>query len=575
MIGSIELIQDTEKEKYGYKISWFNSEGARRISFFRVPKKDFYLLKYDQELSDEFGIGTEDEIHPDEYADFGIIGKSWDNKYVKKGYPHRDNIKHCQFGMLDFLATLPEDKLKQMTNVRNKPAFYACDIETATDPSTGEFSDAHVAGGRITSFAFADPQCRSYAVGDKPLSREQIRRIERKVNEHFHVKKEYKNVNFTLKYKYFEKETEMIEHIAEDVWSKLPLVSGWNFLDYDWNYIYHRCLRLGINPSKFSPEGRMSKKKGKVRDFSGNKVISEYELPIHVQIHDYGEIFKRFDRKIKVKENNKLDWVSEQVLGVKKIQYDGDLMQLYENDFEKYMFYNVVDTLLVQLIHKKIATLDTQVSNMGALQVPLDDLYGTIRPTEKLMHQYFTENGGLLIPKDYSKPFAPDEEEAKMISINYKGGQVFQPQGGRYYPEIVRSIANAVILSKDFAGLYPSILESFNFSPSGFIETFCDMKLIKEDRLKVLGCPKLVKENEAWNEQIYANARKEAYKKYGNNPDYMISIRGAVYCNKYDREYRVIQRTLSKSRDAHKALKFYYEGLLDTLKNEKKRRLTT
>ena len=46
-----------------------------------------------------------------------------------------------------------------------------------------------------------------------------------------------------------------------------------------------------------------------------------------------------------------LDTAGEAVVGIKKIKYDGTLQDLYERDYTKYVYYNAIDTILVQLIH--------------------------------------------------------------------------------------------------------------------------------------------------------------------------------------------------------------------------------
>lgn len=550
MIGSIELYQNPSQNKYGYYISYFNEKGSTCIRFFEVKKHEFYMLK---------------EAKP---TDRNILPQlSWDGKKVAKIKPHPENIRHCNFGLLSYISELMMLKEnRHILDVTNKPRIYACDIETAIDEKTKDFPDIDNPNQRIISFAFTDPNLSTYAVGDKPLSAEQIKSIETKINNHF--SKDYANVDFKFKYKFFGDEIQMIEHVAKDVWSKLPLITGWHFLDFDWAYIYNRCRFLGVNPEIFSPVGRMNPKKQYVKNYNGEKIIGSYELPMHSQIHDYKNIFKKYDYTIKVKESMSLDWISNEVLGVKKIHYAGDLMELYHTDFEKYMFYNAVDTILVQLIHQKKQTLAAQISNMAALGIPLDDLYGTIKPTEKLLHDYFKANN-LLIPKHSNKPFKPDEDEARRIKINYKGGLVLHPQPGRYYPRINSNIYAPVIWSKDFAGLYPAIMESFNFSSEGFVEAFFDMDMAKDDREKINGKPvkpEIVKANAEYNEKMFAIAREKAFAKYGNDPNYIISYRGAVYKNDKDYSLRTIQRELKESRDAHKALKFHYEGTLDKAK---------
>ena len=90
---------------------------------------------------------------------------------------------------------------------------------------------------------------------------------------------------------------------------------GWNFLGFDWKYIYNRCKKIGINPAMASPT---------------KKVQGNDNIPVHVGIIDYLDVYRRWDRTVQIKENNTLDFVGGAVLGVSKLKYEGTLQELYE-----------------------------------------------------------------------------------------------------------------------------------------------------------------------------------------------------------------------------------------------------
>ena len=50
--------------------------------------------------------------------------------------------------------------------------------------------------------------------------------------------------------------------------------------------------------------------------------------------------------------------VASQTLGAHKIEYEGDLQTLYETDYQKYVFYNAIDSILVQLIAKRFKIMN-------------------------------------------------------------------------------------------------------------------------------------------------------------------------------------------------------------------------
>ena len=81
--------------------------------------------------------------------------------------------------------------------------------------------------------------------------------------------------------------------------------------------------------------------------------------PLHMGILDYMQLYDKYDRSGHVKESNALAFVSGAVLdGISKINYSGSLQDLYENDFKKYVFYNVIDSVLVYYIDQKLRSME-------------------------------------------------------------------------------------------------------------------------------------------------------------------------------------------------------------------------
>lgn len=68
-------------------------------------------------------------------------------------------------------------------------------------------------------------------------------------------------------------------------------------------------------------------------------------------IFDYMQLYEICDTSIKVKESSSLDFVANK-LSRWKIKYNGPLQKLYEDDFETFMYYNAVDSVLAQKIHE-------------------------------------------------------------------------------------------------------------------------------------------------------------------------------------------------------------------------------
>ena len=314
--------------------------------------------------------------------------------------------------------------------------MFFCDIEVeVTDDG---FPHPHLAKNAITAIAFCSGT-KVIVLGTKKLTAQQIKRIESKINKHF---EKFYAIEFN--YLYFKSEYEMLYSFFAKAIHKMPLVTGWNFMGFDWLYMYNRCKILGIDPAISSPS---------------RKIITKKNLPQHRMIVDYLQIYKTWDRTVDVKENNSLDFVSKAVLGINKIKYSGTLQDLYEQDFEEYIFYNAVDTLLVQFIHEKLQTMQTFLTLANITNVEAQKAFSPIWMAESAMiHEFYKR--GKIFPKTF------DEKKNRE---GYEGAFVFKPIPGIY--EWVGAF--------DFASLYPSIMRQWNISPENYMY---NVDLNKEDR---------------------------------------------------------------------------------------------
>ncbi len=295
------MIIDIEQHEAKLKISYIGDVGDLRMMDLAVPNDQQYIWV---------------EANPGQKADPSI--KSWDNKPVKK---RRSRFLN-KFRIEEFLMEQP-DYIKERLYALNKPKMFFCDIETeVTDDG---FPHPHLAKNEITAIAFCTGET-VIALGTKRLNAEQIKRIEKKINKHF---EKFYPVSFN--YHYFESEYDMLYSFLGKAIHKMPLITGWNFIGFDWPHMVNRAKRLGIDPGISSPS---------------RQLIGKQNLPQHRLVLDYLQIYKTWDRKVDVKENNSLDFVSKAVLGVNKFKYSGTLQDLYEQDFEQYIWFYEEGTLL-------------------------------------------------------------------------------------------------------------------------------------------------------------------------------------------------------------------------------------
>lgn len=398
------MIVDIEQKENRLSISYIGEEGNLRMMDLDVPHEDQYIWV---------------EANPGQRADPSV--RSWDGKTVKK---KRSKFLN-KFRIEEFLMSQPE-YIQERLYALNKPKMFFCDIEV--EVTEDGFPHPHLAKNAVTAIAFCNGT-KVIVLGTKALPADKIKRIGEKINEHF---KNFYPVEFN--YYVFKSEYDMLYSFMGKAIHKMPLITGWNFIGFDWPYLVNRCKRLGIDPAISSPS---------------RKLLSRQELPQHRMVVDYLQIYKTWDRTVDVKENNSLDFVSKAVLGLNKIKYSGTLQDLYEQDFEQYIFYNAVDTLLVQFLHEKLQTMQTFLTLANITKVEAQKAFSPIWMAESAMIREFFKRG-----KIFPKVYQQDRKRE-----GYEGAFVFKPIPGIY--EWVGSF--------DFASLYPSIMRQWNISPENYV----------------------------------------------------------------------------------------------------------
>jgi DNA polymerase elongation subunit (family B) len=220
----------------------------------------------------------------------------------------------------------------------------------------------------------------------------------------------------------------------------MPLITGWNFVGFDWKFLINRAKRLGIDPSRCSVNGQLK---------------GDDSFPMHKVVVDYLELYKKWDRVIKIKENNKLDTVANAALGVTKIKYNGTFMDLYNSDFETYIYYNAVDTFLVYLIDKKLKTMQTFLMLGNVTRVEAQKAFSPIWMTEAIVTREF-----------YKRKRVVAEIKKATKNGSFEGAYVKQPLPGLHED----------IATFDFASLYPSTMRQWNISPEAYKGKNVDVK---------------------------------------------------------------------------------------------------
>lgn len=368
--------------------------------------------------------------------------KSWDGKHIKKIF----NVYPDRYATYEFLDALPKEETKEIFEFY-LPNIYFIDIETEI---VDGFPDPADAATMIQSISIVyDDQI--VLLGLKDMTEEVRARIESNTNKYF----EKFEVDYKLKYVKYDCEFDMLKDFFDKA-KKMPCITGWNFLDFDFRFLVNRAKKLSkeykgntyyIDPASCSYTRRL------------NKIFrTEYEIPAHKLVYDYMLLYDSLDTSVKVKESKSLDFVSDALLGVKKIDFKGSLSKLYEDDFETFMYYNAVDSVLVQQIHNKGKYIDIIFAIASLSKIRAVDVYsyangalGSLAVTEGVLREMFREDENiLLVPR-------PQEEKERTYP-RIAGGWVKDPAVGM----------NSWVACYDFASLYPTTQRQFYIAPENY-----------------------------------------------------------------------------------------------------------
>ena len=255
------------------------------------------------------------------------------------------------------------------------------------------------------------------------------------------------------------------------------IITGWNTRFFDIPYIINRVSKvLGIEwLSKFSPYGlqipapRMVPSRGKE-----NMV---YEIP-GIQTLDYMELFQKFGYTYGPQESYALNHIAYVVLGEKKLSYEesGSLKNLYKDDYQKYIDYNMKDVQLVDRLEEKLGLITLAITVAYKGGVNYQDTFGVTAIWESIICRKLNQYN-IITPltqefDDYQiigatetskkNPSPAFREQGK--SHNIAGGYVKDPIPKRYQ----------WVVSFDLNSLYPNIIVQNNMSPETIVNHIDD-----------------------------------------------------------------------------------------------------
>jgi DNA polymerase elongation subunit (family B) len=379
--------------------------------------------------------------------------RSWDGKNVKQV----DVNQPDRYAIYEFLDGLPESEKNEIFEF-NLPKIYFIDIETEIVDGFPEAADVKDQDGNVTKEG-ASTQVLSISIvyddkiillGLKDMPEDMQQRIKDNTNKYF----EKFDTEYKFKYIKYDDEFDMLYAFFYKMTPKMPILTGWNFLKYDWLYLVNRSRKISkwVNGKEYKIDPAVSSLTKRM-----NKIWStEFEVPAHRMIFDYMQLYEICDTSIKVKESSSLDFVSNKLVGVEKIKYNGSLQKLYEDDFETFMYYNAVDSVLVQKIHdaRNYISIIYAISSLAQIRIidvvsQMNNALGSLAITEGVLRNRFRKMDNIVLFRD----------EKGDADSTIAGGWVKDPVVGM----------NQWCVTYDFASLYPTTQRQFFIAPETFI----------------------------------------------------------------------------------------------------------
>ena len=257
---------------------------------------------------------------------------------------------------------------------------------------------------------------------------------------------------------FYETEYEMLNKFFQKYLEIRPtILSGWNSEFFDIPYLYNRAVRV-LGPelaNLLSPISQV--------------IYSEYKKKhtiAGVSSLDYLQLYRQFT--FTQQSSYRLDYIGEVEVGMKKVEYEGTLNDLYDNDLQTFIDYNIRDVRILVELDKKLDFIEIArgIAHLG--HVPYEDINMSSRWLEGAILVYLKKIG-VVAP---NKPPRPK----KFSDDKFTGAYVQEPQAGKH----------KWVYDLDITSMYPSVIRSLNVSPETKIG-------------KVTG----------WNEEEFINKSKE------------------------------------------------------------------
>jgi len=240
---------------------------------------------------------------------------------------------------------------------------------------------------------------------------------------------EYTGGSDTVKnYTWCEDESRLLEDVIDCVRKHSPdIISGWNCEDFDIPYIINRCMENQIERSISSINIIRAIKERKKYIIGG------------ISILDYMNLYKNFTYENQ--ESYSLNFIANAEIKEGKLEFEGQLNDLFKRDWNKFVEYNIQDVMLLPKLENKLKFIELTIRICYQALIPFDKVFSSVAVIT-----------GLILKKLHEKNMVmPDRGDAEKGRL--PGAYVYAKPGFYRY-----------VVSFDVESLYPTLIREYNIS---------------------------------------------------------------------------------------------------------------
>lgn len=340
--------------------------------------------------------------------------------------------------------------------------------------------------------------------------------------------------------RFFKDEAQLLKEYLKEI-KDAAVVSAYNGSLFDDPYVAKRVeMVLGLHYFKklsfeYAPLPKYNELFAKGRKHLQVKYGGRVQL-------DYLELFKKFE--VSDRASFKLESVADDYLpDLPKLHYSGTLEQLYVNDFNHFIRYNIRDTEILVGLEEKLSYLKVANEMVHSSTNQFKHIFGTVRMVDNAIVNYCHYELNKIVP---------DRWDTKDGSI--QGAYVLFPQRGMHKN----------ICSVDINSLYPSAIRALNISPETirgqFTRNIQDWLCIYESRNELLTF--------RYEDGTLESKYTDEWVEYFLEKKWAVSGYGTVYTQEFKGIIPSILESWYITRKKYQALKKQYEAEKNTNKSK-------